>query len=149
MVKRTGHFELPPEIYHAPQIRVIRRAGIDIPILCNSIYSAEREALRGDVDNIVFSIEQEGRSREQAFGDICHLIDDDYVASLSRAVGELPHFFDALGVHLEIRKNVDLYVRTICFWIAGFQQWQTETVCYRSESNISPDKPNCIESLFA
>src|SRR3954469_23434780 len=67
LAERTAMIDVPPAAFHSPQLRIMRQTAIDITLMCNDVYSLEKEEARGDMDNLILVIEHEQHvSRPQA-----------------------------------------------------------------------------------
>ncbi|MCK8438472.1 terpene cyclase [Streptomyces sp. D2-8] len=129
---------VPASAFHSPQLRIMRQAAIDVTLMCNDVYSLEKEEARGDMDNLVLVIAHAQRCTR-----------DDALAAARREVEERCARFEELAVQVsamcaqlgldaEDRAAVDIYVAVMGSWISGYHAWQTETMRYTSAPRVIP-----------
>lgn len=136
--ERAAGITVPAEAFHSPQLRIMRRTAIDVTLMCNDVYSLEKEEARGDVDNLVLVLE---RSR--------HLTRGAALAAARREVNSLVVQFRGLAAQVPAvcaqlalpeaqRAAVDGYVQLMTAWMSGYHAWQRETQRYRSAPQVVP-----------
>ncbi|WP_007516020.1 terpene synthase family protein [Pseudofrankia saprophytica] len=129
---------LPPAVFHSPQLRIMREIAIDITLMCNDVYSLEKEEARGDMDNLVLVLEHTR-----------HYTRDEAVAAAQGEVHrrctrfqELAHDVPAMCTHLALpatqRATVTTYVGVLTAWICGYHAWETETLRYTTALEVLP-----------
>ncbi|MFD9392243.1 terpene synthase family protein [Streptomyces sp. NPDC060000] len=55
--ERAADITVPAAAFPAPRLRVMRQTAIDVTLMCNDVYSLEKEEARGDMDNLVLVLE--------------------------------------------------------------------------------------------
>jgi pentalenene synthase/avermitilol synthase len=129
---------LPPAVFHSPQLRIMRETAIDITLMCNDVYSLEKEEARGDMDNLVLVLEHAR-----------HCTREEAVAAAQREVHrrctrfqELAREVPAMCTHLALpdarRAAVTIYVDVLSAWISGYHAWETETLRYTTALEVLP-----------
>ncbi|WP_328306679.1 terpene cyclase [Streptomyces sp. NBC_00442] len=136
--ERAVDIAVPAAAFHAPQLRIMRQASIDVTLMCNDVYSVEKEEARGDMDNLVLVLESARHlTRDEAINDAC-----GHVSSRVRHFGELAGQVPALCVQLGLgraeRSAVTTYVDIMSTWMSGYHAWQTETLRYRTAPQVVP-----------
>ncbi|MCX5384521.1 terpene cyclase [Streptomyces sp. NBC_00083] len=136
--ERAAGITVPAAAFHAPQLRIMRQTAIDVTLMCNDVYSVEKEEARGDMDNLVLVLESAR-----------HLTRDAAVAEARRHVDRRVGRFDELAVQTtalcaqlglgpEEEAAVHTYVDIMAAWMSGYHAWQTETLRYRTAPEVVP-----------
>jgi hypothetical protein len=148
MIERLGHFEVPPAAFHSPQLRLMRQIACDVPTSSNDVVSYDKEAPRGDVNNLVTVLSEErGCSVEKAAG----IVRDEVQQMIDRFVelaAEVPALCDRLGVTGEPRTWVERYADGLALWLRGYLDWERTTLRYRPDGSLPADRPNHLEQLL-
>ncbi|MET9700492.1 terpene cyclase [Streptomyces sp. NPDC006529] len=136
--ERTAGITVPPAAFHSPQLRIMRRAAIDVTFMCNDVYSLEKEEARGDMDNLVLVIEHERRCTraeavEEARAEVHRL-----VARFVELAPQVPGLCSQLGLDAGERAAVEAYVETMGAWMSGYHAWQTRTHRYTDAPRVRP-----------
>jgi avermitilol synthase len=147
--ERAAGITVPPAAFHSPQLRIMREITIDITLVCNDVYSLEKEEARGDMDNLVLVIEHTR-----------HCTRDEAIAAAQQEVHQrctryqqLALQVPALGTHLALpapqRADVDTYVDVMAAWISGYHVWETETLRYSTALQALPSSgPGYFENVL-
>ncbi|MFD4948713.1 terpene synthase family protein [Streptomyces sp. NPDC058239] len=54
-------------LLHGPQLRIMREIAVNITLMCNDVYSSEKEEARGNMDSLVLVLQRaQGCSRDEA-----------------------------------------------------------------------------------
>ncbi|MEU8794080.1 terpene cyclase [Streptomyces sp. NPDC048643] len=136
--ERAAGLKLPPSVFHSPQLRLMRDIAVDVTMMCNDVYSLEKEEARGDVDNLVLVIQHTGRStREEAVSAA-----REEVARRTRRFRELetqvPAMCRQLGLTAQELVDVRAYVEVVTLWMSGYHAWQTRTRRYTAAPHVLP-----------
>ncbi|MFC0842386.1 terpene cyclase [Streptomyces noboritoensis] len=140
---------LPAAAFHSPQLRIMRDIAVDITLMCNDVYSLEKEEARGDMDNLVLVIQHaQGCSRDEAVAaarDEVH----QRVARFQHLADEVSGMCRQLALSHAQRAAVDIYVDIMAAWIVGYHTWQTQTLRYRAALEILPGSgPGHFENVL-
>jgi avermitilol synthase len=136
--ERAARITIPAAAFHSPQLRIMRQAAIDITLMCNDVYSLEKEEARGDMDNLVLVLEHTQ-----------HCNRNEAIAAARREVAErstrfqelacqVPAMCAQLGLSDRERAAVDTYVEVMAAWMSGYHAWQTQTRRYISAPQMLP-----------
>ncbi|WP_327287424.1 terpene synthase family protein [Streptomyces sp. NBC_01198] len=129
---------VPAVAFHSPQLRIMRRAAIDVTLMCNDVYSLEKEEARGDMDNIVLVIEHTRRcTRDEAVAAARQQV-HRRVRRFLELAGQVPDMCARLDLSDRQRSTVDSYTRLMAAWMSGYHAWQTETLRYRTAPQVVP-----------
>ncbi|MFI1653074.1 terpene cyclase [Streptomyces avidinii] len=129
---------VPAAAFHAPQLRIMRQAAIDVTFMCNDVYSLEKEEARGDMDNLVLVLEHtRPLSRDEAVTAARNEV-DLRVGRFRELAGQLPALCSRLELSDGERAAVSTYVSIMTAWMSGYHAWQTETLRYRTAPQIVP-----------
>ncbi|MFI7359015.1 terpene cyclase [Streptomyces avidinii] len=136
--ERAADITVPAAAFHAPQLRIMRQAAIDVTFMCNDVYSLEKEEARGDMDNLVLVLQHtRSLSRDEAVTAARNEV-DRRIGRFRELAGQLP----ALCARLELsdgdRAAVSSYIGVMTAWMSGYHAWQTETLRYRTAPHIVP-----------
>jgi avermitilol synthase len=148
--ERAARIEVPPAVFHSPQLRIMRQTAIDITLMCNDVYSLEKEEARGDMDNVVLVIEHEQNlPRAKAVAHAQRKI-TQRCARFQRLRAQIPD----VGAQLELTAQqwtvVDRYVEVMATWIRGYHEWETQTLRYAQAVDVVPaTAPGYFEELLA
>ncbi|MFG2720633.1 terpene cyclase [Streptomyces sp. NPDC048416] len=136
--ERAADIAVPAAAFHSPQLRIMRQAAIDVTLMCNDVYSVEKEESRGDMDNLVLVLE----STRLLSRDAAVLAVRQQVGRLVGRFRELEGHVPALCAHLGLgpaeRSAVHTYTEIMSLWMSGYHAWQTETLRYRTAPEIVP-----------
>jgi avermitilol synthase len=130
--ERAAGITVPPAAFHSPQLRIMREIAVDITLMCNDVYSLEKEEARGDMDNLVLVIEHARRcGRDEAIAATrreVHQRCDRY----QQLALDVPDLSARLDLSASQRADVRTYVDVMTAWISGYHAWETETARYRT-----------------
>ncbi|MFI9406888.1 hypothetical protein [Nocardia sp. NPDC052316] len=148
MVERLNRIELPPIVFHGPQIRLMREIAADVPFICNDVFSYEKERGRGDVYNLV-AVLCHGRqlSVEEAVGYIRTMV----AARVSRFFQlrlQIPQILQGLDIAAADRATVTRYAEGLGDWLRGHNDWMSSTVRYRPAGAPPADQPGYLDELI-
>ncbi|MFV8133007.1 terpene synthase family protein [Streptomyces syringium] len=132
--ERAAGICIPLAAFHSPQLRIMREIVLDVTMMCNDVYSLEKEEAQGDMDNLVLVIEHEQRcSRNESVAAASHEIHrkSAHFLQLARAV---PSMITRLGFTPQQRAAVERYVEMLTSWFTGYHAWETETLRYTKAS---------------
>ncbi|MCQ9181648.1 terpene cyclase [Streptomyces sp. IBSBF 2953] len=136
--ERAAGIAVPAAAFHSPQLRIMRRAAIDVTLMCNDVYSLEKEEARGDVDNLVLVLEESRHlTRGAALAEARREV-DGLVRRFRVLAAQVPGVCAQLALPEEQRTAVDGYVRLMTAWMSGYHAWQTETQRYRAAPQVVP-----------
>ncbi|MGW2913039.1 terpene synthase family protein [Streptomyces asoensis] len=136
--ERAAGITVPAAAFHAPELRILRRTAIDVTLMCNDVYSLEKEEARGDVDNLVLVLEHTRRlTRAEAVAAAVRRVNRN-VRRFTELAGRVPALSGRLGLRPHERAAVDTYVEIMAAWMSGYHAWQTETLRYRAAPRIVP-----------
>ncbi|MFF0000783.1 terpene synthase family protein [Streptomyces avermitilis] len=136
--ERAAGITVPAAAFHSPQLRIMREAAIDVTLMCNDVYSLEKEEARGDMDNLVLVIEHARRcTRDEAVtaarGEVARR-----VIRFEQLAREVPALCAQLGLSAVERAHVDTYVDVMGAWMSGYHAWQTQTRRYTGAPHVLP-----------
>ncbi|WP_328764852.1 terpene synthase family protein [Streptomyces sp. NBC_00272] len=136
--ERAAGITVPAAAFHAPQLRIMRQAAIDVTLMCNDVYSLEKEEARGDVDNLVLVLEHtRSLNRDEAVTAAGHRV-NRRVRQFRELAEQVPVLCTQLGLHRRERAAVDTYVAIMTAWMGGYHAWQTGTLRYRTAPEVVP-----------
>lgn len=136
--ERAAGIHVPATAFHSPQLRIMRQAVIDVTIMCNDIYSLEKEQARGDMDNLVLILEHtQSCTRAQALAAACAEI-DQRCAAFQDLTTQVPDLCAQLGLDKQKRAAVETYVEVMEAWMSGYHAWQTQTQRYTGAPRTPP-----------
>jgi avermitilol synthase len=140
---------VPAVAFHSPQLRIMRQAAIDVTLMCNDVYSLEKEEARGDMDNIVLVIEHtQRRTRDEAVTAARQEV-DRRVRRFRELADQVPAMCAQLHLSDRQRTAVDSYTALMAAWMSGYHAWQTETQRYRTAPRIVPPSgPGYFDQLL-
>ncbi|MFJ6530291.1 terpene cyclase [Streptomyces longwoodensis] len=136
--ERAAGLTLPASAFHSPELRLMRRAAIDVTLMCNDVYSLEKEEARGDMDNLVLVLERarrltRGEALTAARGEV-----DRRLRRFDRLAAQVPALCTQLALTEREHADVAAYVRVMTAWMSGYHTWQTETHRYRDAPRVVP-----------
>jgi pentalenene synthase/avermitilol synthase len=127
----------------------MRRDAIDVTLMCNDVYSLEKEEARGDMDNLVLVLERarrltRGEALTAARGEV-----DRRVRRFHRLAAQIPTVGAQLALTEREQADVAAYVRVMAAWMSGYHAWQTETHRYRDAPRVVPPSgPGHLDQLL-
>jgi pentalenene synthase/avermitilol synthase len=149
LAERAAGLSLPAAVFHSPQLRIMREIAIDITLMCNDVYSLEKEEARGDMDNLVLVIERtQHRTRDEAV-----TAAQQEVRRCCNRFQQLAREIPAMCTHLALpapqRTAVETYVDVMTAWISGYHAWETETLRYTTALKALPSTgPGYFENIL-
>ena len=148
--ERAAMIDVPPAVFHSPQLRIMRQTAIDITLMCNDVYSLEKEEARGDMDNLILVIEHEHNlPRPKAVAHAQRKI-SQRCARFQRLSDQIPSVCAQLELTAQQRTVVDRYVEVMATWIRGYHEWETQTLRYAQAVDVLPvTAPGYFEELLA
>ncbi|WP_330329113.1 terpene synthase family protein [Streptomyces sp. NBC_00536] len=149
MGERAAGIDVPATAFHSPQLRIMRELAVDVPLMCNDVYSLEKEEARGDVDNLVLFLENDRQVSRQAAvataGEEVHR----RCARFQELAGQVPAVCDQLGLTSWERVAADTYVEVMTAWMSGYSAWQSQTLRYTSAPEVVPSSgPGYFENVL-
>ncbi|MEU5182187.1 terpene cyclase [Streptomyces longwoodensis] len=147
--ERAAGLAVPASAFHSPELRLMRRAAIDVTLMCNDVYSLEKEEARGDMDNLVLVLERarhltRGRALTAARGEVTRRL-----RRFDRLAAQVPALCTQLALTEREQADVAAYVRVMTAWMSGYHTWQTETHRYRDAPRIVPPSgPGHLDQLL-
>ncbi|MFE5549686.1 terpene cyclase [Streptomyces sp. NPDC056534] len=136
--ERVAGLDVPAAAFHSPQLRTMRDIAVDIPLMCNDVYSLEKEEARGDMDNLVLVLEHTHQyTREEAIAAAREEV-EKRVTRFQGLADEVPTVCALLGLDLHQRATMDRYVEVMTAWMSGYHAWETETLRYTHANRILP-----------
>ncbi|MFE2553658.1 terpene synthase family protein [Streptomyces sp. NPDC059355] len=147
--ERAAQIAVSPAAFHSPQLRIMREIAVDLTLMCNDVYSLEKEEARGDMDNLVLVIEHERNcSREEALTAARHEV-SRRCARFQQRAREVPAMCAQLRLEPSQLAAVDAYIGVMTAWVAGYHAWETETLRYVSATKSLPSSgPGYFEDLL-
>ncbi|MBC9718927.1 terpene cyclase [Streptomyces sp. TRM66268-LWL] len=147
--ERAAGVQVPPVAFHSPQMRIMRQITTDVTFMCNDVYSLEKEAARGDMDNVVLVIEKEnGLCRADAIGETCRRV-RRRCTRFCELAAEIPALCQELGLDATRTSAVHQYVEVMSAWIRGYHDWETETLRYTTSHQVVPHtRPGYFHGLL-
>lgn len=148
--ERAATIDISPAVFHSPQLRIMRQTAIDITLMCNDVYSLEKEEARGDMDNLILVIEHEHNlPRAKAVARAQRKI-AQRCSRFQRLRDQLPHVCAQLQLTAQQRAIVDQYIEVMATWIRGYHEWETQTLRYVQAVDVLPaTAPGYFEELLA
>ncbi|MFF9978697.1 terpene synthase family protein [Streptomyces erythrochromogenes] len=136
--ERAAAVTVPAAAFHSPQLRIMRQAAIDVTLMCNDVYSLEKEEARGDMDNLVLVAEHARRcTREEAVAEAGAEVRRRVVRFQELAL-QVPGLCALLGLTARETVAVDGYVELMALWMSGYHAWQTRTHRYIDAPRVVP-----------
>ncbi|MFI9155536.1 terpene cyclase [Streptomyces sp. NPDC053367] len=136
--ERAAGLTVPASVFHSPELRIMRRAAIDVTLMCNDVYSLEKEEARGDMDNLVLVLERAQQlTRDEALIAARNEV-NRRVHRFHDLAGQVPTVCTQLALTERERADVVGYVRVMSAWMSGYHAWQTETQRYRNAPQVVP-----------
>ncbi|MDV5143134.1 terpene synthase family protein [Streptomyces sp. SBC-4] len=139
LAERAAGINIPAAAFHSPQLRTMRDIAVDVPMMCNDVYSLEKEEARGDMDNLVLVIEHTRRpcTRDEAIMAARQEV-DGRVERFQELALQVPAMCLQLGLTGPERAAAATYVEAMGAWMSGYHAWQTQTRRYTSAPQIIP-----------
>lgn len=146
--ERAAGLTLPAAVFHSPQLRIMREIAIDITLMCNDVYSLEKEEARGDMDNLVLVLEYtQHHARAQAVVAVQTEVQRRY-ARFQELAGEIPAMCGQLALPAAQQLSVATYVDVLTAWMRGYHAWEIETLRYTTALEVLPRSgPGHFENL--
>ncbi|MET7597236.1 terpene cyclase [Streptomyces sp. NPDC005481] len=136
--ERAALIHVPAAAFHSPQLRIMRQAAIDVTLMCNDVYSLEKEEARGDMDNLVLVLEHgRGCTRQEAIAEARREV-RRRVERYQELALQVPGLCAQLGLTERENASVDTYVELMGTWMGGYHAWQTHTRRYTAAPHILP-----------
>ncbi|MFF7736540.1 terpene cyclase [Streptomyces sp. NPDC007984] len=136
--ERAAGLTVPASAFHSPELRLMRRDAIDVTLMCNDVYSLEKEEARGDMDNVVLVLERARLlPRREALIAAREEV-DRRVLRFQDLAGQVPAVCAQLGLCERQRADVACYVRVMTAWMSGYHAWQSGTQRYRDALRVVP-----------
>ncbi|MFD9359439.1 terpene synthase family protein [Streptomyces sp. NPDC060031] len=138
LAERAAGINVPAAAFHSPQLRIMRDIAVDVPMMCNDVYSLEKEEARGDMDNLVLVLEHARPcTRDEAITTARREV-DARVERFQELARQVPAMCLQLGLTGPERTAVAMYVEVMGTWMSGYHAWQTQTRRYTSALRIIP-----------
>ncbi|WP_329538047.1 terpene cyclase (plasmid) [Streptomyces sp. NBC_01450] len=136
--EKAAGITVPAAAFHSPQLRIMRQAAIDVTLMCNDVYSLEKEEARGDMDNLVLVIEGTRHcARDEAIA-AARLEVEERCARFQELAPQVPAMCAQLGLPDRDLAAVDTYVEVMTAWMSGYHAWQTQTRRYSTAPQVLP-----------
>ncbi|MFE7932387.1 terpene cyclase [Streptomyces sp. NPDC057456] len=136
--ERAAGITVPAAAFHSPQLRIMRQTAIDVTLMCNDVYSLEKEEARGDMDNLVLVLEHARHlTRAEAVTAAGHQV-NRRVRRFQELAAQIPALCAQLGLRHQERAAVDTYLQIMTAWMSGYHAWQTDTLRYRTAHEVVP-----------
>ncbi|MET7457998.1 terpene cyclase [Streptomyces sp. NPDC005574] len=147
--ERAAGITVPAAAFHSPQLRIMRQAAIDVTLMCNDVYSVEKEEARGDVDNLVLVLEHARHlTRAEAVTAVRHRV-NRCVRRFRELTAQTPAVCAQLRLCPQEQAAVDTYMEIMAAWMSGYHAWQTETLRYRTAQEVVPPSgPGYLEQIL-
>ncbi|MCY1071493.1 hypothetical protein OV090_42515 [Nannocystis sp. RBIL2] len=147
--ERAAGITVPAAAFHSPHLRIMREIAVDITVMCNDVYSLEKEEARGDMDNLVLVIEHVRQcSRQEAVAQARRQV-LRRCTRFQHLAAEVPAMCAQLGLSPSERTDVDTSIEVMTAWMSGYHAWETETLRYTSASEILPSSgPGYFENVL-
>ncbi|MEU3369269.1 terpene cyclase [Streptomyces sp. NPDC006660] len=136
--ERAAGISVPVAAFHAPQLRIMRQTAIDVTLMCNDVYSVEKEEARGDMDNLILVLEAaRSLTRDAAVAAVRTRV-NRRVQRFEDLARQVPELCAHLALTPEERSAVDTYVDIMSTWMSGYHAWQSSTLRYRTAPEVVP-----------
>ncbi|MFE2140302.1 terpene cyclase [Streptomyces sp. NPDC059456] len=136
--ERAAGIAIPAAALHSPQLRIMRQAAVDVTLMCNDVYSLEKEEARGDMDNLVLVIEHIRRcTRDEAVAGARREV-HQRVERFRELALQVPALCAQLALTDREAAGVRTYVGVMEAWMSGYHTWQTRTRRYTSALQTMP-----------
>ncbi|MYS23210.1 pentalenene synthase/avermitilol synthase [Streptomyces sp. DvalAA-14] len=136
--EQAAGINVPAAAFHSPQLRIMRQAAIDVTLICNDVYSLEKEEARGDMDNIVLVVEHARRCTRDEAVDAARQEVARRVRRFQELAGQVPAICARLDLSPRQQAAVASYTAVMTGWMSGYHAWQTETLRYRTAPQVRP-----------
>ncbi len=136
--ERAADITVPATAFHSPQLRLMRDIAVDVTMMCNDVYSLEKEEARGDMDNLVLVLEHTRHcSREDAITAARREV-EDRCTRFRELAQQVSAMCAQLGLTDRARVAVDTSVYIMGSWMSGYHAWQTKTRRYTAAPHVLP-----------
>jgi pentalenene synthase len=150
LAERVGHYEVHQGLFDSAFIAAMLRIAIDTNLIDNDIASLEKEAARGEQNNIVLVVQRErGWPLPRC---IAHLQDEvrTRIEQFLLLEGCLPKVYDTYGLPAAERATADTYLNDgIRALIRGAYDWHRRSGRYSPEYAIPAGRLGYLEELGA
>lgn len=148
MAERTGHCEVPKRIYESAVFSAMLQIAIDVNVLFNDIASLEKEAARGERNNMVLILMRENGWTQR-----------DSIARMQEEVRTridqfllletlLPSVYESFALDADERDRTERFrtdgLRTV---IRGSYDWHRSSGRYGAEFAVSASRQGYLEDL--
>jgi pentalenene synthase/avermitilol synthase len=138
LAERAAGINVPATALHSPQLRIMRDIAVDVTMMCNDVYSLEKEEARGDMDNLVLVLEHVRRcARDEAVTAARQEV-ERRCARYQELAQQVPAMCTQLGLTVLEHTVVDDYLQIMGAWMSGYHAWQTQTRRYTTAPQVLP-----------
>ncbi|MGA4837679.1 terpene synthase family protein [Streptomyces sp. G45] len=130
ILEPAASLEAPALAYYSPQLLLMRRIVEDLGSFVNDVFSAEKETVRGQYDNLVLVLRERGNTTlEEATRQALEII-RERVRRFLALRAELPTVCARLGLSpAETRRGLR-YADALEMWVAGLEPWHRTSPRY-------------------
>ncbi|SOE24959.1 hypothetical protein SAMN05442782_1634 [Streptomyces sp. OK228] len=149
LAERAAGITVPATAFHSPPLRIMRDIAVDVPMMCNDVYSLEKEEAHGDMNNLVLVIEHTRRcSWDEALTAARREV-EDRCARFQELAQQVPPMCAQLALPERERAAVDTYMQVMGAWMSGYHAWQTQTRRYTTAPQVLPSTgPGCFDEVL-
>lgn len=149
LAERVEHVEIPPSLYESPEFQELWRGACDTVAWLNDLYSLRKEAVGGEVYNVVLVIRRAmGCSLQEAVDRAVDMV-HARVATYMAARRLVEHLLAASDLSADVRDGVRGCMDIYASWMRGNLDWSRETVRYTENATTrSGALPDYIEPLL-
>ncbi|MFJ8017345.1 hypothetical protein [Streptomyces sp. NPDC096339] len=140
MIERASGFEVPGHVWHQTAVRELSAISTDLVILCNDIYSLEKELDRGDSVNAVMLLARTtAATPEEALGEIVALT-EEYAARFHTTAARARELAAHLHLDGDQRESLERWIDGNHTWVGAHNDWSCEITRY--SAGADPVHPN-------
>jgi hypothetical protein len=137
-IELTTRAEIPDPIYHRPELTELYQSLSDAVLWTNDLFSCEKEALLGDVHNLVLVYQHAHGTDLQTAADVAGEMIQDRIDTFVTLVREFREGRLLSHIDGDLRDTLDRHVTAMCSWLRGQLQWRYET------HRFDPDRPEIL-----
>jgi pentalenene synthase/avermitilol synthase len=147
--ERLRHYEVPEVVREAPEFQGLIRSYIWAHNVIQDLFSFEREAVQGDVHNIVFVFEHHRRISRAAAIDLAVSVVREEFKAFVAAEAALPAALDRLRVPLGERAGLYEVIDDLRTTFNATYTWCGSTSRYRSTATTPEGQPGFLGDVLS
>ncbi|MFE2276681.1 terpene cyclase [Streptomyces sp. NPDC059454] len=145
----AAHLDVPAAAFHSPQLRLMREIAVDVPLMCNDVYSLEKEEARGDMDNLVLVLEHTHQYTRPQAVEAARREVTTRIARFQHLADKVPALCAQFGLEPHQQATVERYAGVMTAWMSGYHAWQTETLRYtHTNQTLPPSGPGYFDNIL-